>query len=151
MTDKKTGKITYDYNPPKFNVGDFVHYKLDEPLNALGQKQNTKKFREGDYRLSKEALKIKEILYFNTPPYYRYLLEGRPNVSYCDEQLKKSNTTHEMRVPSKIVGKMKKNGETYYKIRWKNLKKKDDTYESKTNLIEDGLKDFFIDDYEENL
>ena len=37
---------------PKFKVGDMVHRLLDEPRNALNEKQSTNSFREGDFRWS---------------------------------------------------------------------------------------------------
>ncbi len=39
-------------------------------------------------------------------------------------------------------------GEIYYKIWWQGYKKKEATWESKKNLIEDGAK-VMIDNYEE--
>jgi hypothetical protein len=72
---------------PKFKVGDLVHYKLDSPQDALGNKQNTKQFRVGDYRFSHNTKEIKQLLYFNDPPYYRYILNGLPHVSYSEYEL----------------------------------------------------------------
>ena len=145
---KKDDKITYEFQKPKFKVDEYVHYKLDSPLNTFGEKQHGK-FREGDFRISKESLPIIKIIFMNTPPYYRYILKGKTNVSYCESELKRSKIQEELRVPLKIVGKKNVRGETYYKIRWRNLKKKDDTWELEENLLEDGLANF-IDSYNAN-
>ena len=68
---------------PKFRVGQMVYRKLDKPRNALGNKQSTDTFGEVDFRLDiVEPRKIKRILYYNTEPYYRYILNDVPNVSY---------------------------------------------------------------------
>lgn len=75
--------------PNLFNVGDIVHYKLDYPEDALGNKQPTATFRVADQRWSQQARKIKFITYYaggQTP--YRYLLENVPNVSYPEHELK---------------------------------------------------------------
>ena len=76
------GKI-YNELLPKFRVGQMVYRKLDKPRNALGNKQSTDAFREGDFRLDiVEPRKIKRILYYNTEPYYRYILNDVHHVSY---------------------------------------------------------------------
>ena len=46
---------------PKFNIGDMVYRKLDQPENALGEKQSGT-FREGDFRWDRRAVKILKIL-----------------------------------------------------------------------------------------
>jgi hypothetical protein len=145
---KKNDVNIYEFQKPKFKIGDYVHYKLDTPLNTFGEKQHGN-FREGDYRQSKESLPITKILFMNTAPYYRYMLKDKNNVSYCENQLKRSKIQEELRVPLKIVGKKKIRGETFYKIRWRGLKAKDDTWESENNLIQDGLENF-IDSYNNN-
>ena len=74
----------------RFKVGDYVHYKLDYPQDALGKKQPTPNFREGDYRYSHEPVKIVQVIQMNTEPYYRYMLEGIPNASYSEYDLLKT-------------------------------------------------------------
>ena len=74
----------------KFNIGDIVFNKLDWPEDALGNKQPTSKFRAGDYRYSKVPKKIVKVLLMNTKPYYRYVLESLPNVSYTEQELIKA-------------------------------------------------------------
>lgn len=75
---------------PRFKVGDWVHYKLDYPRNALNKKQPTPNFREGDYRYSHKAVKIVKVIQMNTKPFYRYMLENTPNASYSEYELLKS-------------------------------------------------------------
>ena len=71
---------------PKFKVGDIVFVKSDRPLNALGQFQPTMAFRQGDYRYNiKDAKKIKAILHY--PKNIRYILDGKPKVSYAESEL----------------------------------------------------------------
>ena len=73
---------------PKYKVGDLVNVLLQEPLNALGKKQPSKQFRMGDYRLDKKKRKILAVLYYAGHPSYRYLIEGLPNASYTEQELK---------------------------------------------------------------
>lgn len=84
----KKAKKGYDYDNPKFSVGDEVYYYLDEPTDALGRKQVDKRFRTGDRRWSMQPHKIKEISIYNGDIRYRYILSGRPNVAYTEYQLK---------------------------------------------------------------
>lgn len=74
----------------KFKIGDKVYYKSEVPLTALGVKQNTKNFRVGDRRWNMEPKKITKILLYPAPTYYRYMLEGLPNVSYVEKELRKA-------------------------------------------------------------
>ena len=50
----------------------------------------------------------------------------------------------------KIVGKRKKNNRIEYLIKWKGFDDSDNTYESRKELLEDGLKQL-IDDYEKQI
>jgi len=146
---KTKTKDYYEEIKPKFNVGDIVHYKLDEPVNAFSIKQNTKKFREGDYRLSKDSLPITKIIYMDTEPYFRYILKDKKYVSYSENELKKSVDNVEKYIIKNIVDKKTFKGEIFYKIRWRGYLAKDDTWVSKKSLIEDGL-DKFVKSYENN-
>jgi hypothetical protein len=69
----------------KFNIGDWVSFKLPEPRNALGEKLKGS-FREGDYKASKKSYQIKKI--FDYPMGHRYLLDGVPGASFTDKELK---------------------------------------------------------------
>jgi len=83
LSFKDTSAINFDnykpFNPPeneqpKFKEGDIVHYKLEIPYSALNKPQNTKNFRQGDLRFSKEARKIVKVIYMSDEPFYRYML-----------------------------------------------------------------------------
>ena len=98
VTLKKVGKVekkitTYKEILPKYKVGDMVHRKLDAPVNALGVKQSGK-FREGDFKYDTTPRKILQVFYMGgAGPLYRYKLEGIPNVSYTEGQLKPEQKT----------------------------------------------------------
>lgn len=126
--------------PPTFKAGDLVHQRLDRPENALGHRQNTEKFREGDYRYSREPKRIVKVLLMNDKPYYRYMLNGITNVSYTASELMKSQQTAETQVVKQIIGKKSMKGKIYYLVWWRGELKKQASWEPRTNLIEDGLK-----------
>jgi hypothetical protein len=73
---------------PKYKVGDLVNVLLEEPRTVNDKKQPTKNFRMGDLRLEKKKRKIIKLLYYNGPNPYRYLIEGLPNASYTEQELK---------------------------------------------------------------
>jgi hypothetical protein len=78
----------YTIIKPKYKVGDMVNVLLEEPQTILGKKQPTKNFRIGDLRLEKRKRKISKVLYYSGPNHYRYLIEGLPNASYTEHELK---------------------------------------------------------------
>ncbi len=89
---KKDGNPQYDlFKPPtnampKYKVGDVVFYRSERPMNALGQFQPTMAFRQGDYRYNiTDPKKIKSILHY--PKNIRYILDGKPKVSYAESEL----------------------------------------------------------------
>jgi hypothetical protein len=95
IKNKKTGggeinndDQQYTIIKPKYKVGDLVNVLLEEPQTILGKKQPTKNFRMGDLRLEKKKRKILKVLYYNGPNPYRYLIEGLPNASYAEQELK---------------------------------------------------------------
>lgn len=135
----------------KFNIGDIVFNKLDWPEDALGNKQPTSKFRAGDYRYSKVPKKIVKVLLMNTKPYYRYVLESLPNVSYTEQELIKAGKKEKETkyVIKKILKRRINNGETQYLIHWKGYKKTEATWETEKKLIEDGAQ-VLINDFNEN-
>ncbi len=140
------------FNAPysaKYNIGDIVHFKLDYPENALGNKQNTANFRVGDARYSIVPKKITKIFLMNDPPYYRYQLEGMDNVSFQEAELLKADKKEQETkyTVKKLIGKKVINGKVNYLVWWKNYLKKDSTWETKAALLKDGLKQI-IDDYE---
>ena len=132
---------------PKYKIGDIVHEKLDTPEDALGHKQNTEKFREGDRRYSKVSKRIIKVIVMNDEPYYRYILHGMRNVSYGEKELMISKDVTEKYVVKKILAKRKIKNKIEYLIHWKGELKKDATWESREQLIEDGL-DTLINFYE---
>jgi len=136
--------------PPTYKVNDFVYYKLQEPENALGNKQETPNFRAGDFRWSNIAKKIVQVIFMNDEPYYRYILSEMPNVSFSEHELRKAVETEETYKLKKIIGKKTEKRKIYYLCWWKNYKKAESTWEPKTELIKDGLKDE-IDEYEESI
>jgi hypothetical protein len=84
--DKTTKK--YIQIKPKYKIGDLVHRKYDEPHNALGKKQPTKIFREGDIRMEVKTRAIVNVCYYPGKNCYRYILNGLPNASYTDQELR---------------------------------------------------------------
>lgn len=133
---------------PKYKVGDVVLRLLDYPEDALGNRQPTAQFREGDYRWSRVPKKIVQVLYYTGKVPYRYMLEGFKNVSFAEHQLipvpeNEKETKYKVK---QIIGKKKIKGKEHYLIWWKGYLKKDATWEPKDKLIEDGLKKI-IDNY----
>ena len=158
LNDFRTRKITPDHKyptlnpqkPPLFKVGDIVRYKLDRPENALGHAQPTTNFRVGDNRYSYAPKKIVKLIYFLDEPYYRYLLEGIDNVSYCESQLiKATGQTDTKYIVKDIINKRKNKNIIEYLVHWKGYKKAESTWEPEKELIKDGLKDL-IDEYNKN-
>ena len=135
-----------NYNIPRFKVGQAVHYKLDTPENSLGHKQQTSKFRTGDYRYSKEPKQIKQILYMNDEPYFRYILEGLPNASYSEYQLIKSKYKQTRYKVKQIIDDRIINNKIELKIWWLGYKKAESTWEKEKTLRDDGLGKM-IDEY----
>jgi hypothetical protein len=83
-----TDGIKYKTIKPKYKVNDLVNVLLQEPVNSLGKKHVDKRFRMGDYRLSKKKYKITAVVCYAGTPSYRYLIEGLPNASYTEQELK---------------------------------------------------------------
>ena len=131
-----------NFEEPKFKVGDRVYVKLEIPYNVLGHKETTTNFRVGDMRWSKEIYKIKKIIYMNTNPWYRYLLDRINNCSYSKYELKlATHQKDETYIFKSIVGHKKINRIRYYKIWYKGELKKDASYQKENQLIEDNLCD----------
>ena len=84
------GKVKNILVKPKYKVGDNVYYQLDHPRNALDKPQPSGQFRSGDYTWSRIPKKIKELLYFPQPVNYRYIVEGMPNVSFVEQELRRA-------------------------------------------------------------
>ena len=84
----QTDEQEYKIINPKFKVGELVNVLLEEPQTILGKKQPTKNFRMGDLRLEKKKRKILKVLYYSGPNPYRYLIQGLPNASYTEQEIK---------------------------------------------------------------
>ncbi|RZK47816.1 MAG: hypothetical protein EOO99_12185 [Pedobacter sp.] len=146
--DSKPEPPLFNEETPKYSVGQPVYYKLMKSKDALGHDQNTNQFREGDIRWSQDSRIIEHIFVMRDLPRYRYQLKGLPQVSWYEEELKPSKVSQTTYVIRAIIDKKTMKGEIYYKIWWQGYKKKDATWESKKNLIEDGAKNV-IDIYED--
>lgn len=125
--------------PPKFKVGDMVYEKLDWAENALGNKQPTPNFRQGDFRYSQIPKKITEVLYFNDKPYYRYMIEGIKNASFSEFELIASKEKETKFKVKKIIGKRKNKNKIEYLIWFDKQLKKNAVWLPKKQLLEDGL------------
>ena len=130
--------------PPKYQVGELVHYALSKPDNAYG------KFRSGDRRFSIDTKKISFILYYSSSNPYRYLIDGVPNVSFAEAELIPAKGKEQTYIIHKIIGKKKEKGKTFYLVWWKKYKKSQSTWESKEKLIEDGAEEY-IKQYEDSI
>lgn len=136
---------------PKFKEGDIVYYALDYPQDALGNKQDTAQFRMGDHRFSTVPKKIIKLLMLPRSPTFRYMLEGIKDTSYGENELMlaKDQVSTKFEV-KKVIGKKRVKNKIYYLIWWKGYKKALATWESKAELLEDGLEDE-IEAYESSL
>jgi hypothetical protein len=136
---------------PKFKEGDVVYYALDFPQDALGNKQDTAQFRMGDHRFSTTPKKIIKVVMLPKSPTFRYMLEGIKDASYAENELMlaKDQTATKFEV-KKVIGKKRIKNKIYYLIWWKGYKKALATWESKAELLEDGLASE-IDAYEASL
>lgn len=86
---KKGKKTKFIEVKPIYNIGDMVYRKLDAPRDVLGQKLSGN-FRMGDVKYDTTPRKIINVFYMGgRGPLYRFYLEGFPNVSYPDSDLKR--------------------------------------------------------------
>ena len=125
------------YHTSKFKISDIVHKALDYPKNALGQKQPTANFREGDIRWDEAPRKIKHIIYMPDRPYIRYILSELPNVSFTENELMKSKEKEEKYNVEKILNEKIVNRKKFLLIKWKGYTVKDATYEPLETIKED--------------
>jgi hypothetical protein len=117
---------------PKYKKGDLVFVKLTEPRDALGYKQiGTKAFRAGDIRWSKFPKKINQVLYYTGRVPYRYMVNGYPQVSYTEAQLRPATGhTEELFEIKKIIGDRMRKGKQEYHV-----------------VFDDGDKSWLSEDY----
>ena len=83
--NEKSGKII----KPKFSVGEDVYVINQKPKDTFGKNQPTEKFRKGDFYWETEKRTITEVLNFNGPIPYRYIVSGITNASFTPRELKK--------------------------------------------------------------
>ena len=146
---------TYKYSVPdmtiaKYKVGDLVIRRSELPLSALGHKQPTANFREGDYRwYSKEPRKIVKVLSYSGSVPTRYVLQSIPHVSYTEEQLRPSQAKEEVYTVKEIIGSKTEKKKKYLLVWWTGYRKAEATYEPYDIIKKDvpGL----VKEYEEGL
>lgn len=135
----------------EFNIGDFVHWKMDRPTDILGNAINDNKFRKEDRIFSIETRQITDILCYPSAPYYRFKLQDMVDVSYSASELKLSKQQGDFYEVKAIVDKtVDADGVTFYKVWWKGYLKAEAEWVEKDQLIEDGIGDA-IDEYEESV
>jgi hypothetical protein len=149
---KKPGRaINHIYPIPdsstknKYNAGDMVFRQLDQPRNSLNEKLHGDNFREGDVRWDIVPKKIKQVLYYPGKVPYRYLLNGIPNASFAEHQLKKADTDDELNEVKKVLDRRLFDDEIHYKIWFYEEKKGEADWYPKSELIKfipDVLKTF---------
>ena len=138
-----------EFVEPKYKVGDLVYYKLNWAESQLGIKQPTPNFRMGDVRYRTIPTKIIKILHYSGKVPIRYLLNGKPNVSYAESELLPAKEKVEKFIVRQIIDKKTVNKKVFYKVWWKGYKKADSTWELKSDLIKDGLQEY-IDEFEDS-
>ena len=138
-----------EFVEPKYKVGDLVYYKLNWAESQLGIKQPTPNFRMGDVRYRTIPTKIIKILHYSGKVPIRYLLNGKPNVSYAESELLPAKEKVEKFIVRQIIDKKTVNKKVFYKVWWKKYKKADSTWELKSDLIKDGLQEY-IDEFEDS-
>ena len=151
----KDGKdpYTHEYPVPKFREakykeGDIVYHISEVPLNALGKKQTTEKFREGDYRWSLVPRKIVKVVVYPGKVSHRYILDTKPNVSYADFELKPAREEVEKFTIKELIGKKSVRGKVFYKVWWNKYKKAESTWEPRENLLKDVPR--LVKEYDDN-
>jgi hydrogenase maturation factor len=139
---------------PKYKIGDLVHRKLDAPKNALNKDQSTKTFREGDIRWDVLPRKIIKVIYMADSPWYRYILDGISQASYCDIELMPSKEKEEKYFIQRFLDFRTNKKVNQVLVKWKGYTVKDATWESIDKIMEDvGIKVYkgLVGQYYENL
>ena len=134
-----------------------VRYLLDAPIDYITKKRIGSKFRETDLRWNPEESKVTRILLKpNQPPLY--IIDNNPNVAYRKDQLQiikpheimpdkktiRPLTTKQNKnvyIINKLIQKRKNKGKIEYLVDWKGFDESDQTWEPRTQLIEDGMID----------
>lgn len=139
-----------NYSAPKYEVGQFVHRKLDYAKDIHG-KRLFGNFRTGDYRWERIARKIINVLIYPEPIQYRYVLDGITNASFTTDELKQSTETAKKADVKQFNEKKTVNKQVYYLVSWVGYKKSEDSWELSNDLLEDLGEDVFnehVKDYE---
>jgi hypothetical protein len=137
------------------NVGTLVRYQLDEPLDVASGKKLAGRFRAGDVKWSLKPVRIEHIqLMPNQPPLYK--IEGRTAL-YTRGQLQLVSehdklppaSVQERYAIDKLVKQIKKAGKLFYEVKWKGYDSKDNTIESREQLIKDVPQ--LVEEFEESI
>ena len=121
----------------KYKIGDMVYYKIQTPKNALNNRINDTKFRQGDYRYDPVPKRIIKVIYMPDIPYYRYILDDRKNVSYSENELLPSTEIEDKYYVEKFINKKVVNKKIFYLVKWKDYSLKQSTWEEEKQLKED--------------
>jgi hypothetical protein len=126
---------------PKYEIGEYVHYKLDAPVDSFGNKLKNG-FRMGDIIYSVDTKQIVDILYYHDFPFHRYKLKDLPNVSYSDFELKPSQKSDNTYIIKKIIDKRTVKKQVEFLTWFKGYLKKDSVWISEKELLEDNAQDY---------
>jgi hypothetical protein len=129
-------------NIPLFKIGDLVYFRLEVPVDDKGIKLHDSRFRQGDIRFDLlHPRKIVQVFAYSSVNPYRYELEDMANVSYAEAELiLADDETGSKYTVREIIDKKTIKRKIYYKIWWSGYKKADASWESKSELIRDGLQ-----------
>jgi hypothetical protein len=129
---------------PKYSVDDIVYVPLEKPEGV-----HDKRWRMGDIRYDTTPRKVKFVLIY--PKNYRYIVSHYPNVAYMESELKSATgETEEKWEVQAIRDKRKVGNKIEYLVKWKGYKVVESTWETRTELIKDGLQEM-INEYEDSL
>jgi hypothetical protein len=109
-------------------------------MDIHGEPLSGTKFRQGDRLYSIETREIVDILYYPSEPFFRYKLKDMPNVSYSAYDLKLSEHQDNYYAVREIIGMKTVKKEKFFLVWWKKQLKKNSTWESEKQLIEDGFE-----------
>jgi hypothetical protein len=131
-------------NDDLLDEGTKVRVALDAPLDAADNSKLHGKFRATDIRWYKEPTKIKQILLRpDQPP--MYLTEQFPHTPYLRERLQvvgevENNPPENLQrkfIVEKLLEKKKIKNKIHYLVKWKGKPASENSYEPRTNLIQD--------------
>tara|TARA_Y100000780_G_scaffold35307_2_gene28534 strand:+ start:2732 stop:3793 length:1062 start_codon:yes stop_codon:yes gene_type:complete len=138
----KRRKIVVPIKDSKFKKGDIVHWALDAPETFTERKLNDGRFREGDRRWSRSAVKVDQVLSYNSDVIpYRYLINNNSYASYTADQLRLAKNQKIERFAVRDIIDARGRGKTReYLVWWSDFPKDQSTWEPKDQLIKDGLE-----------